>query len=222
MRLEGPLQSWGTQGRFDTRDTDTEPSKSGVLGLVGAAMGVARADLAALAALRGLAFAVRVDREGTLLRDFHTVGGGTFRGDRDYAVWNAGSTAPTKRFYLADAIFTVALGGDDHALVERIDAALASPRWPIFFGRKHCVPSRPPRMGVVDAAVEEAVRTAPLAERAAADRPMRLVLECGAGDGAVPRDDVPLSFELYHRAHARRFVRTAWLSAPTAEREASS
>ncbi|RLI63234.1 MAG: type I-E CRISPR-associated protein Cas5/CasD, partial [Promethearchaeia archaeon] len=29
MRLEGPLQSWGLESRWDMRDTGTEPSKSG-------------------------------------------------------------------------------------------------------------------------------------------------------------------------------------------------
>ena len=29
LRLEGPLQSWGTRSRFNHRDTEREPSKSG-------------------------------------------------------------------------------------------------------------------------------------------------------------------------------------------------
>ena len=39
MRLAGPMQSWGTQSRFGHRDTGTEPSKSGVIGLLCAALG---------------------------------------------------------------------------------------------------------------------------------------------------------------------------------------
>lgn len=39
MRLAGPLQSWGTTSRFDQRDTGKEPSKSGVIGLMAAALG---------------------------------------------------------------------------------------------------------------------------------------------------------------------------------------
>ena len=39
LRLQGPMQSWGTTSRFDERDTQLEPSKSGVLGLVCAAIG---------------------------------------------------------------------------------------------------------------------------------------------------------------------------------------
>jgi len=37
--LVGPMQSWGTRSRFDHRDTEREPSKSGVIGLVCAAIG---------------------------------------------------------------------------------------------------------------------------------------------------------------------------------------
>ena len=52
LRLVGPMQSWGTTSRFDERDTQLEPSKSGVLGLICAALGRDRSepveDLAAL------------------------------------------------------------------------------------------------------------------------------------------------------------------------------
>ena len=43
LRLEGPLQSWGTSSRFPQRDTGFEPSKSGVIGLLCAALGKPRA-----------------------------------------------------------------------------------------------------------------------------------------------------------------------------------
>ena len=39
LRFIGPMQSWGTTSRFDQRDTGKEPSKSGVVGLLAAAMG---------------------------------------------------------------------------------------------------------------------------------------------------------------------------------------
>ena len=44
MRLAGPMQSWGTGSRFDERDTQLEPSKSGVVGLLCAALGRDRAE----------------------------------------------------------------------------------------------------------------------------------------------------------------------------------
>ena len=70
LRLAAPLQSWGIDSRFDTRRTERLPSKSGVIGLIAAALGLRRdADLSELCALR---FGVRVDRDGERLRDFHT------------------------------------------------------------------------------------------------------------------------------------------------------
>ena len=35
----GPMQSWGTRSRFQERDTEREPSKSGIIGLLCAALG---------------------------------------------------------------------------------------------------------------------------------------------------------------------------------------
>lgn len=39
LRLAGPMQSWGTDSKFDVRRTGREPSKSGVIGLVAAGAG---------------------------------------------------------------------------------------------------------------------------------------------------------------------------------------
>jgi len=59
------MQSWGTRSRFDDRDTEAEPSKSGVLGLCAAALGIDRA--APVTRLSALTFGVRVDRAGILM-----------------------------------------------------------------------------------------------------------------------------------------------------------
>ncbi|WP_052850922.1 type I-E CRISPR-associated protein Cas5/CasD [Streptomyces avicenniae] len=76
IRLAGPLQSWGIRSRFAQRDTHTRPTKSGVIGLCAAALGLERDD--PLDELGSVLFGVRADRSGTLLRDYHTVGGGTY------------------------------------------------------------------------------------------------------------------------------------------------
>ncbi|MCG8555497.1 MAG: type I-E CRISPR-associated protein Cas5/CasD [Proteobacteria bacterium] len=215
LRLEGPLQSWGTQGRFGIRDTDTEPSKSGVLGLLASALGAPRDDDATVARLAELQMAVRVDREGQLLRDYHTVGAGMFRGRR-HALYGTTKTAVTHRYYLSDASFLVALGGSDAAFLNRAAGALQDPRWPLFLGRKACVPSMPIFVAVVDALPKEALCSVAL--QAAAPGPVRervrLVLESDEGDA---RNDVPLSFCLYARQHTSRCVRTEWLNVAEVE-----
>ena len=39
LRLAAPLQSWGMDSKFETRKTNREPTKSGVVGLLAAALG---------------------------------------------------------------------------------------------------------------------------------------------------------------------------------------
>lgn len=76
IRLAGPLQSWGMASNFARRDTHSRPTKSGVIGLCAAALGLDREQpLGELAEVR---FGVRVDYPGTPLRDYQTVGGGTY------------------------------------------------------------------------------------------------------------------------------------------------
>ncbi|MFB8220000.1 type I-E CRISPR-associated protein Cas5/CasD [Streptomyces anulatus] len=76
IRLAGPLQSWGIAGRFAHRDTHSRPTKSGVIGLCAAALGMDRDE--PLGELSEVRYGVRADRPGTRVRDYHTVGGGTF------------------------------------------------------------------------------------------------------------------------------------------------
>ncbi|AXG78656.1 type I-E CRISPR-associated protein Cas5/CasD [Streptomyces paludis] len=76
VRLAAPLQSWGAMSRFSRRDTHSRPTKSAVLGLCAAALG--RDRTAPLDDLAGLVFGVRADHPGIPLRDYHTVGAGTY------------------------------------------------------------------------------------------------------------------------------------------------
>ena len=145
IRLAGPMQSWGTQSRFDVRDTEREPSKSGVVGLISAALGRDRSEpLDDLASLR---MGVRVDREGVVLMDFHTAGGGAMPGMRRYGVAKSNGapaeTVTSRRYYLSDADFLVGLEGGDLLGLQRIEQALRSPAWQIYLGRKAYVPGVP-------------------------------------------------------------------------------
>ncbi|WKN23668.1 type I-E CRISPR-associated protein Cas5/CasD [Azotobacter vinelandii] len=137
LRLQGPMQSWGTTSRFDERDTQLEPSKSGVLGLVCAALGRDRREpLEDLAALR---MGVRVDREGVPLRDYQTATGVLIASGKA----DPRRTVVSPRFYLSDAVFLVGLESADSALLERIQGALRRPVWPLALGRKSFVPGMP-------------------------------------------------------------------------------
>jgi CRISPR system Cascade subunit CasD len=206
LRLSGAMQAWGVQSRFGVRDTGLEPSKSGVLGLVCAALGIDRSDDASLAPLAALKLGVRVDREGTLKVDYHTA--------KDVLKAGGGmkDTELSNRYYLADALFLVGLEGDDLALLERIQAALRNPIWPLFLGRKAFVPGEPVWLETglkTGLELETALVTHPyLSERSAPER-LRLVLE--DLNGAAVRSDQPLSFAHGNRRFAPRRLTTKFM-----------
>ena len=156
IRLVGPMQAWGTRSRFDDRDSEAEPSKSGVLGLCAAALGIDRA--APVNHLAALLFGVRVDREGVVRSDYHTAQ--LFPGEKKT------STSVTRRTYLADAAFWAALEGD-RGLLEQLDAALRNPHWPLSLGRKSFPPSEALWLdgGLQDAALLDALSSAPSLRR---------------------------------------------------------
>jgi CRISPR system Cascade subunit CasD len=150
--LAGPMQAWGCESRFEVRTTSLAPTKSAVIGLLCAALGRPRSEpVDDLAALR---FGVRVERPGSVLRDYHTVGAGNSRG---IAVANGGPQRGivTSRYYLADAAFIAAFEGHDHQQLCELRDALARPRWLLSLGRRSCPPAGP----VVD---DESVVDAPL------------------------------------------------------------
>lgn len=176
LRLAGPMQSWGTTSRFDERDSQLEPSKSGVLGLVCAALGRDRAE--PVDDLAQLKMGVRIDREGLLMRDYQTATGVISAAGKV----DMGRTVISPRFYLADAVFLVGLEGDDRALLERIHAALRAPYWPLALGRKSFPPGEPLWLeeAIRDQGLRDALLTWPrLAQprNDQRDEPLRMVLE---------------------------------------------
>ena len=209
IRLAGPMQSWGTTSRFDERDTQLEPSKSGVLVLVCAALGRDRTEpVDDLARLR---MGVRVDREGVLMRDYQTATGvmiATGKAD-------LGRTVVSPRYYLADAAFLVGLEGDDRNLLESIQEALKQPVWPLALGRKSFPPSLPVWLpdGLREDALEATLRKAPpiaSPQREHWGRPLRLMLE-DPSEGAVRLDQPVAPFAV--RRFGPRFVRSGVVDA---------
>lgn len=208
LRLQGPMQSWGTQSLFSVRDTGLEPSRSGVTGLICAALGRPRdAEITDLALLR---MGVRVDREGALRSDYHTAqnilraGGG--RKDTELST----------RWYLSDAAFLIALQGDNDELLQNIHRALRNPHWPLFLGRKSFVPSAPiwlPNGLIVNGDLDVQLRSQPRLVQPRADDDQqiaRIVVEDPLG--TEQRQDFPISFAL--RKFAARTVATHFWPVP--------
>ena len=148
LRLAGPMQSWGTSSQLQLRRTDDYPSRSGVLGIVLCAMGISRQDSREeLERLVPLAMGVRVDQSGDKGWDYHTTGAkiGILSADGKIKITQSTGEVETqlsRRQYLYDASFLVALQGPP-TIIEVCAAALEDPVWPVFLGRKSCVPSEP-------------------------------------------------------------------------------
>lgn len=211
LRLSGPLQSWGSRSRFSERDTEREPTKSAVIGLLCASLGRPReASLADLVALR---MGVRVDQEGTMQRDFQTA----------LTVRKADPKAPpntviSNRYYLSDAVFLVGLESSNIELLRRLENAIQAPVWAISLGRRSCVPAESIYLqdGLREnEKLEFALRTYPFlgangAANAASRATLRIVVEVSAGSDV--RSDVPISFA--DRTFTVRHVQTEFCSLP--------
>jgi CRISPR system Cascade subunit CasD len=211
LRLSGPMQSWGVQSRFTVRDTGLEPSKSGVIGLLCAALGRPRQE--PLDDLASLIMGVRVDQEGVLARDFHTAGkGGMLRASGQV---EREKLVVSTRYYLADARFLVGLEGQDLTLLTQLHAALHDPHWPLYLGRKAFLPGEPVWLADglrEDGALLQALQASPWLGRDPRKRPEQVRLVLDDPSGSETRPDVPLSFA--DRRFAPRQVRTMFVPAP--------
>ncbi len=215
LRLAGPMQSWGTTSRFDQRDTGKEPSKSGMIGLLAAALGIDRENWVDLEPLTRLFMGVRHDRPGVPKRDYQTAG----CAETDIIIKADGTPSKdgvvSQRFYLADAVFLVALEGEDRALLTRIQAKLKDPVWPLALGRKSYLPSE---LIWIEDGLQEASLLYLLThwpwiatQRKWEELPAKLLISLESRDCAgVLRMDQPLS-SFAERRFGARFVRSEWI-----------
>lgn len=154
LRLDGPMQAWGSHTFEDFRPSNLFPTRSGLLGLLGACLGIDRGDHAGLEQLaQSVEFTVRADRAvrrpdveqliskaAVKLPDYHTildarkVDGSTNK-----------NAVESRREYLFDAAFTVAIGEKQNAPVTltAIADALLRPCFTPVLGRRSCPITRP-------------------------------------------------------------------------------
>jgi CRISPR system Cascade subunit CasD len=182
-----------------------------------AALGVPRSKAAEewLPKLRALRMGVRIDSPGVRWWDYHTVGAGM----QMRIAEGEGKTKPgamlTRREYLCDASFLVALQGEPDLIAE-LEAAIKVPKWTLYLGRKSCIPSRPllehPAGDYPD--LLSALKSPPWRPRLGADQPPQTVAclldwratpqQPEAPDQALIWYDVPLTLE--PPSHQPRFV----------------
>lgn len=201
LRIAAPLQAWGSSSKFNIRTTEREPTKSGIVGMIAAALGIQRNDNPKLLEpLNKLRFGVRVDREGKLLKDFHMV--------HEYKNNKLKDSHLTERYYLSDAVFLAGLESESREFLENIVNALNNPVYPLFLGRRSCPPTFPVVIGVSDESLVNALENAePLTETK--DGYRRIVYE--SYDSGTVVQDVPLSFSQLHRIHGYRYKKEIML-----------
>ena len=221
--LEGPLQSWGHDSRFGRRETLHFPTKSGVLGMVCAALGAGGPQTSLLARFADLdmqvhSFARRhknselVPRE-PLLRDFHMVGSGyddkdpwqnllipkTSEGKKP----NGAGTKMTYRYYLQDQAFAVLLQVPDDLLTE-VAQALQNPVWDLSLGRKSCVPTEFIFQGQFANRGDALAAALNLAEQKQRTRDFMVIQGATEGGELLTLNDVPLQFGQHKRYRDRQ------------------
>ena len=157
--IDSPLMSWGVSSRFSQRETEAYPTKSALIGLMAAAMGIDNQDTGesvALAPLLELKLTVfRLERGPGRpfgrLSDFHTVGGGFDPRESNFSRMSiprkasggpSANAAITRRTYLTEARFIAVLRGEEVVLKD-VSRALLDPVWGVWFGRKTCIPAMP-------------------------------------------------------------------------------
>jgi CRISPR system Cascade subunit CasD len=161
LRFASPLMSFGHSGRYDNRPSAATPSLSAVQGLVAAAAGFGRharwPDWVA-----DLHLAIRVERPGRMLTDYHTVNQPDLRLYRSLTakkgraadidlVRNVAdadgnrkdTTVVSRREWISDATFLVAIADP----TGNVAAAIDRPVWHLYAGRKAAPMAAPFRLG---------------------------------------------------------------------------
>ena len=211
--LSAPLQSWGEDARWDQRTTADMPSKSAVVGLLGCCLGYPRGDDRLNRLNNRLKMAVRADRPGRVMTDYHTVQGtgGVFL-NAEGKPRSGGDTIITPKQYLQDARFTVYLWGDEETLCDCYQA-MRHPRWAVYLGRKSCVPAVPILPEWTEAATpEEAVQAFSEEERRHSDPFVRVEMDAEPNDTPCGRQRIITRRDAVIRAdrneYAVRWVKT--------------
>ena len=201
LRLAAPLQSWGSGSMFDTRETDFYPSKSAVIGILAAAMGIERDG--SLEQFHKLKFGVRIDHHGERLSDLQI----TDMGEKL-------NSNLSHKVYLSDAVFLAGLESESNEVLLEIAEAIRHPVFPLYLGRRSCPPTLPILLGIRDLPLYEALYEEPwlLAEWRRKNElrfnhtvRLRILVE-NETDGALVRDE-PVSFSPFKREYRYRRIK---------------
>jgi len=150
LKLDGVMQGWGGHTYEDWRPTELFPTRSGLLGLLGACLGIDRQNIESLNALAASVwFTIRVDHRldntgkpivSLRLCDYHTI-------EHARKVDGSENENPVQsyRWYLFDSLFTVVIESTRDATItlNEIADAVKKPVYTPSLGRRSCPLSRP-------------------------------------------------------------------------------
>jgi CRISPR system Cascade subunit CasD len=193
------------------RDTVLEPTKSGVIGLLCAALGWARDH--DLTRLNQLTMGVRVDRPGHMMMDYQTAL------EITTSDMTSTKTGVSRRYFLADACFLIGLESVDLEWLSELHNRLREPIWPLYLGRKSYVPTLPVwlRDGLREGlALREALQKFDWLDRVTPDarRPSELRFVVESDDGFVQIPDWAQTFDVKKRFYLPRRVDVKYLPTP--------
>ena len=132
-------------------------------------------------------------KPGRIMRDFHTAK--SEMRDNPYV---------THRLYLEDAVFLAGLEGERELLL-MLEAALLSPYFPLFLGRRSCPPTGQLCLGIREASLADALRSEAKMHGASGVSFMAVAVDAEAV-GNYRQRDVPVSFDPEHRKFAYRYL----------------
>ncbi|MGO3346257.1 MAG: type I-E CRISPR-associated protein Cas5/CasD [Marinomonas sp.] len=150
FRLYGPMASWGQPAVGGDRATAISPTRSAILGLLGAALGIKRDDAAQLESLHSVVkMATKQMTPTSLLRDYHTSQVPSRNNKYVYRTRKNElldepkdklNTVLSTRDYRCDGIWIVAITLMENSVfsLDQLQQALRKPVYVLSLGRKSC------------------------------------------------------------------------------------
>lgn len=198
LRFSAPMQAWGTVTQKSIYNTNEFPTRSGIVGILAASKGYDRYH--SLDEFEKFRIGIRVDRQGEVLEDYQ-LSGTQWLESKDRKV--------STRRYLTDAVFLVGIEGEKKDL-EALAKSIKKPVFPLFFGRKNCLPTCPIVLEIIDETVDYALKSyEKLADKSWGQKEVKIYLEEPV-PGEVSRElilnDIPVRYPSGRMQYLQRRV----------------
>jgi CRISPR system Cascade subunit CasD len=227
IRLNGPLQAWGNTHSPRSKPTLDFPTKAGILGIIASAYGIARGSKEEQGFLKraknwkmNTFFGFKKTKNGEevkqrprVILDFQTIGSPIdYRVEKNESGRLPGATTkeskgiPRTKAYLADADFVVSIETSD-ADGQSLKEVLLSPHWPLFLGRKCCVPSSPFFICQGDKIPDEITHGLDKIYLNTGTKMEEVDINNGDKTETMEIADVPTTFSPFNKAYGVRFLK---------------